>query len=135
MNLPTTSKTFEERMFEQMKSQMGELLSLEEFKSILETSIQKAFFEPRRTYKNYGSETQEPLFVELVRKELAPLMEAAAKQWLSENQDKVGEILKSEIGSNAAEFVANAFKNMMSIPMQQFSFELQNKLGANGIHF
>jgi hypothetical protein len=134
MNEVTTSKSFEERMFEQIKSQMGDLLTANELKDILEKSIQKAFFEPRKTKTNYNTTEIEPLFVELIREELKPLIQAGANQWLKDNQDKVDEILKTQIGENAAQFMANAFSAMMYQPMQNMVWELQSKLSNQGIH-
>lgn len=134
MTTPALSKTFEERMFEQIKSQMGDLMTADELKAILETSIQKAFFEPRQSGGGYQARQLEPLFVEMIRKELTPLLEAGAKQWMTENQEKVGKILKEQMGENAAQMVANAFSSLMFQPMQNFAFELQNKLSAQNVH-
>jgi hypothetical protein len=130
----TKNTTFEERMFEQMREQMGTLLTEVELKAILETSIQKAFFSDRPSDDQYSRHKKEPLFVEMMRKELTPMLEAGAKQWLADNQDKVGEMLQKQLGNSAAEMVANAFSSLMSEPMQQFSFALQSKLSEQGIH-
>lgn len=127
------NKSFEERMFEQIKSQMGDLLTLEELQKILETSIQKAFFSPRKEGTVYHVQEKEPLFVEMIREELKPLLAAAANKWLEDNQDQVQEILQKQLGENAAQFVANAFTELMRTPMQQFSWEIQSRLGVQGI--
>lgn len=134
MNTLATNQSFEERMFAQMKNQMGELLTVEELKAILERAIDKAFFSPRKDSSGYQSRDREPLFVELIRNELRPLIEVAAKQWAAENQEKVAEILQKQLGDDAAQFVANAFSTIMREPMQVFAFELQNKLSAQGIN-
>lgn len=134
MNEVTTSKSFEERMFEQIKSQMGDLLTEKELKDILEKSIQKAFFEPRVKKTGYNTTEEEPLFVEMIIAELKPLMAKGANQWLKDNQDKVDVILKEQIGENAAQFMANAFSAMMYQPMQNMVWDLQSKLSGNGIN-
>lgn len=133
MNEPAITESFEERMFEQIKSQMGDLLTQEELGKILETAIDKAFFQDRIVKSGYSTDVKEPLFVEMIRKELKPLIAAAASKWLADNQEKVSEILKQQIGDNAAQFVANAFSTLMSAPMQQFSYDLQARLGAQGV--
>ena len=69
----TKNTTFEERMFEQMREQMGTLLTEVELKAILEKSIDKAFFSDRRNHSGgYNAKPLEPLFVELIRNELTP---------------------------------------------------------------
>lgn len=134
MNQPALSKSFEERMFDQIKSQMGDLLTAEELKKILETAIEKAFFSERKDGCGYHAKTIEPLFVEMIRKELSPLIRAGAERWLEDNKDRVEEILQQQLGENACQFVANAFASLMSEPMQRFSYELQSRLSGQGIH-
>ena len=68
MNEPAITKSFEERMFEQIKSQMGDLLTQEELGKILETAIDKAFFQDRIVKSGYSTDVKEPLFVEMIRR-------------------------------------------------------------------
>lgn len=133
MSEPAINKSFEERMFEQIKSQMGDLLTQEELAKILETAIDKAFFQDRIVKSGYSNDVKEPLFVEMIRKELKPYIAAASSKWLADNQEKVSEILKQQISDNAAQFVANAFSTLMNAPMQQFAYDLQARLGAQGV--
>jgi len=128
------ASTFQERMFEQIRSQMGDLLTEEELKDILSTSIEKAFFSARTSGTGYNKTEKEPLFIELVRTELTPAIEKGAKQWVLDNQDRIDEILQKQLGDNAAAMVANAFSCLMAAPLQQFSFDLQSRLSAQNIN-
>lgn len=129
----TTNTTFEQRMFEQIRDKMGDLLTEDELKAILEKSIDKAFFTPRSEYNGYREVKLEPLFVEMLREELKPLIKAGAQQWLEDNQDKVAELLQKQLGDSAADMIRNAFSGVLSESFALFKYNLQSALGMQNI--
>lgn len=130
MNSPAINSTFEEKMFEKIKSQMGDLLTNEDLKKILESAVEKAFFKDRRipSPNTYGSsQIKESLFIELISKELKPLIKAAVKTWVTENQELVEQTIDKVLTKNAAGLIANAFGEMMSSSFSNFRYNLLNE--------
>ena len=125
------SKTFEERMFDKIRSQMGDLMTEDELKAILEKAVDKAFFSQRTMRVDYRDVVKEPVFIELIRDEMKPLIHAELRVWLAENQETVGSILHAVIGESAKQMVANAFDNLMSDAFGSFAFSLRDRLMQN----
>src|SRR6478736_8480675 len=78
---------FQTRMFERIKAQMGELMTDEELKKIVDAALQKAFFEPTIIVTNPGhyTEKQTPgpsVFTQLVHDLLQENVKKLTKGWM-----------------------------------------------------
>lgn len=117
-----TTKNFQEKMFEKIRDQMGDLLTDEDLKRLVNTAVQKAFFEPR-TQKSPGGwhdVTLPPLFIETITDELKPRMEEAAKEWIKNHPDEVSKAINDVIGKGFTKIILGY--------MDQISFGHMNQL-------
>lgn len=118
-----TNKSFQERMFERVRSQMGDLMTDEELKKIVNQAVQKAFFEPQGA--GYGS--KQPLFVELIHNEMRSKVASAVTLWLQDNPELVQKAIQDVINEGILRAVMQALENRMSWPAQQLAEALKAK--------
>lgn len=123
------NKSFQERMFDRIRDQMGDLMTQDELKKIVETAIDKAFFEPVITKDGYGHvrDTQPPFFVSLIKKEVQDQVTGCIKAWLKENPEKVDQVINDAIGKGMLGIITNYIENQARQPLYNFANELRNK--------
>lgn len=97
MNDIATTKDFQERMFDRIRSQIGELMTDDDLKRIVEAAMEKAFFERQAMPSQYSGVTyDDAVFVKLTRELLKPQVTTAVHRWMSENAERVQELVVAE---------------------------------------
>lgn len=120
-----TTKTFQDRMFERVRDQMGDLLTDEDLKKIVDTAVQKAFFE-EQSMDRYGSK-RPSVFVEYMQSELKSKMHTAMSDWLNANPEIVQQAIETVIKEGMYRSVISVLENRLSWPLQQFTEQLRQK--------
>jgi len=124
-----TTQNFQERMFERIKDQMGDLLSEEDLKVILERSIEKAFFEPQTYERGYRTEVEQSPFVKMIERELHSRVHTIADKWMSENKDRIEELIRDCLGKGFTKLITDYLDNKMGWHVHQLQESLINQLG------
>ena len=127
----TKADTFQQRMFERIRESMGELLSENDLKELLERTIEKSFFEgrvvPSSSY--YGNSQLKPsLFQELVTEQVQPMMEKAITAWLQDNSEQVTSTIDAVLKDGLLSALSKAIDYKMQIPVMNLRTEISNKL-------
>jgi len=90
-------QTFEEKLRSRLRDSIGELMSDEDLKKLIDASMKSIFFDPRPNpkynYNNGQPTTIEPLLHELLKELLLPNMKIALDSYLKENADMVQKTL------------------------------------------
>lgn len=131
----TSSQTFQERMYERVKESIGELLTKEEAKQLVDKAIQDALFTPKKITNYYGSVVGEEKseFVKLVKEAVEPIIKNSIDNWIVEHQDQVNEIIEKVIQDGILSACYKAFQQQMRDPMynlQSQLIEVVNKIGG-----
>jgi ribosomal protein L21E len=123
------SKTFQEKMFERIRDQMGELLSEEDLKSLVDSAMQKAFFEPSYQTDRYGNKQRvdESIFVTLIRNEMTSKVTEAIQKWLAEHGDEVSEAIDNAIAKGMFGLIQQHIELITHQPLQNFADQLRAK--------
>ena len=127
-----TNKTFQEKMYERIRDSIGDLLTEEELKKIVETAMDKAFFEKVRHHDGYRTSETDPILVVQMRSLMAAKVEAQCKIWLDNNKDIVEKAIKEQLDKGFLELVKGALEGMMSGAFYNFSNELKNRFNLQG---
>ena len=92
----TTPVSFEDKMMARIKESMGDLMTDDQLRGILEKGVEKAFFERPFRIDAYGRKTDhEPALAEkAVKAYLDERMQATVKEWIAANPDRVAAWLK-----------------------------------------
>ncbi len=121
--------SFQEKMYERIRDSIGDLMSDEDLKKLTETAVERAFFEPRYTEQRYGSPLKlDSLFVELMRNLLSDRVEKALAAWLTEHPNEIKKLINETIERGVLGLAAKCFENLMSMPMQEFGRQLEQRL-------
>lgn len=122
-----TSTTFQERLFERIRADIGDLMTDEDLKSIVEQAAAKAFFEPRYTQSHYGGRTEQPpLLVELVTKLLSDRVYEVCSEWAKENGDVFRQAIDAAIEKGMAQLVFSYIEAETMRPLNRLRRELIN---------
>lgn len=143
MTAVAEASTFQERMFERIKSQMGELMTAEELKALVEKATHEAFFKTRTVVlEGYPRRTEEreAAFVELMREELRSAMTSRAnalvEQWFKDHPDIFQQSLNAAIEKGFAQVVLGHINNVLAAPLQNLGAEvwqLNQRLNSRGL--
>lgn len=122
-NEVVTSQSLQERVGQRIREQIGDLLTEDDIKRLVEAAMQDAFFK-RRTKKdvhNYTTEDKEPVIVELVRQLLQPAVDKAAKEWFEAHADEVHKHIDDALAGGILSFVQRWVESRMEAPMREFA--------------
>lgn len=133
------SKPLHERIYERIRDSIGDLMSDEDLKILVDKATEKAFFEPVRTTESSGYHsrdiTKPPVLVEKVAELLDAPIKAAVEKYLAENQEKVAEIIATQLEGKFSQVVMRSLDEKMYTPMENLKNELRSKLGVGVIQY
>lgn len=123
------SQSFEERMRDRIKESIGELLSDEDLKIIIEKGVEDALFKRRVVYNSYGNTREIPSLVDTLTEEsMKEQMEVCVRKWLEENGDMLVEHIEKRLQEEGMKFFLDAFMSMMERPMQNLTINLRREM-------
>lgn len=130
----TTPQTFQERMYGRVKELLGELLTEEEAKQLVDKAIQDALFSTKKIYNSYGSFITEepPQFIELVKEQVQPIVKDAVDKWISEHQEEVTQTIEKVIQDGILSACYKSFEAHMKQPMWNLQSEVSRILTKIG---
>ena len=124
------TKSFQDKVYERIRDSIGDLMSDEDLKRLVEASMQKAFFEdrevPSRGY-GYPAERKPSWLVEKVAELLKDRVEAAVKEWVAANPEAFEKAIEEAIAKGMFGLVLSYFEDKVRQPLFQFAQELRNK--------
>jgi hypothetical protein len=123
-----TTKTFQERMFERIREQMGELMSEDDLKALVDSAMKKAFFEPARETDRWGNTKQgEAMFLTMLRKEMELKVTEAIKTWLAEHPEEVAKAIDDTIAKGMLGLIQQHIETVTMQPMMELADRLRMK--------
>jgi hypothetical protein len=147
-NEVTTPKSFEERMIEQFRANIGNLMTDDEMRKIIERGMENLFFTPKmEKSKSYPYEEQlsaPPLAYQIAEKMFREAAEAVLMRWMVDNKERMFELLEKQLcNENLQSLMLQMFSQMFTSPIlsanehikqrvTQFAF--QNNLNPGALH-
>lgn len=120
---------FQDRIFAKIKESIGDLMTDEDLKRLVEAAMQDAFFKPAEVRDNYGRVTSSsPLVVRLVDKLLRDRITAAVDEWLQAHSDDVLKLINEQLNAGAATFLIEAFNQKLSGSFYEFGESIKHAL-------
>ena len=128
------SRTFEQKMAEKIKEGIGELLTDDDLKAVIEKGVHNALFEPRpKGSSRYGGiEYDPPLMSIWTESFMKEMMREAVEEWLKENQDKFAKIAKDVLQKGAEKAIMRAFVNVVQQPMHEMEGRIMDRMRNQG---
>lgn len=125
------AKSFQEKMKDRVREGIGDLITDEELKVLIESGIRDVFFKEERVVptQRFGSATYKPSVIESVlREELGSKMEPIMREWCDNNSKELLEMVKSTIDRDMSEVVLASVNSMFRATMDNFKFSIQNDI-------
>lgn len=105
------AKSFEEKMMDRIRESIGDLMSDDDLKTILERGIEKALFQ-ERSVEGHWQTTKKPSVVdECIQIFLKERMLTEVKRWIEENPQKIEEAIEHTMKMGVAKCVDYALEN------------------------
>jgi hypothetical protein len=126
-DIPVKAKSFEERMKERIKEGIGDLLSDEEVKKLIDRGMEEVFFKPQSSPdpRGYGNNKIKPcLLHEIVKESLQPMVEACVKDYISEHKDEVNLAITTELSKGVGTCMVQAMNNIFMGTMFDFKNQI-----------
>lgn len=122
--------TFQDKLAQRMREQIGELLTEEDLKKLTERAVEEMFFKPRVVVGQWNqTSTQPPWFVAEFGKLAEPVLREEMQRWLNEHPDEVRDILRQSIEKGVAGMVMSQFNVLLSSALSQFHANAAQALG------
>lgn len=112
----TTPQTFEDRVFQRMRENIGELMTDEEMKKLLATAVERMFFTSTRRYpNNYHDQSMNPPEIyKLVSDLVEPMLKKALQEYLIEHSAEVQKAIEAALAGGLVAATARAIESLTS---------------------
>lgn len=124
MTTVQVSQTFEQKVRDRVREQIGELLSDEDLSKIVQAGLKDAFFEPRRVDGDRYGATKEPLIHEIIRPLLEKRVREQVDAWFEANKTEIGvtvsRLLEMGVGNAVIQAIGYRFNAPLANAFQDF---------------
>lgn len=127
LNNVQKAQSFEDRVFEKIRENIGTLMTDEELKKLLESAMERMFFQDRIIKNNWGQETGRApgRLYKLVEDLIEPQLKRALVEWMEEHKDEVAKALQAAMDKNLMEAVTKALERMLAGPYDRLRADFQ----------
>jgi hypothetical protein len=130
-NLPAESKTFEQKMKDRIKDSIGDLLSDEDIKKLVDKGMQDVFFtrsrikDPRDYYKTIDGPT---LLEEILKECVQPTVNKVVKEYVDEHPEEVMIAVKEVISMGMSGAMIRSMDMIFNSQIMQLQTNIQNQM-------
>ncbi len=123
----STNLTFEEKLKGRIRDSIGELMSDEDLKRIIERGIDDALFKTRQVQTNYGGTSTRPSLVEeAINQHFSSEVRAAVDVWIKANPEKLQQALDNSIKLGMAGCIDYALEQKFGFMFSAAAQQLKN---------
>lgn len=112
------TKSFEEKMMDRIRESIGDLMTDEDLKKILEKGIEKALFQERSVEGRYSTTKNPSIVDECITKFLQTRMNEEVGKWIKENPEKIEAAIQHTMQMGVAKCVDYALENKFNYVFQ-----------------
>lgn len=131
-------KTFEERMMDKIRDSIGDLMTAEDLKKIVERGVEEALFKrdinPQKTHWNSVPERLPSLVDKMVEQFLKEAMATAVNKWMEENKEKLAGAVDNAIKIGAGNCMIDALDARVAGTFHAFGQMVREQLKNGAIH-
>ena len=126
----TPQQTFQQKLEERIRKDIGELMPDEALSKIVASAIEKAFFEERVIEGRYFSDRQieVPWIVKIMRELLDARVNEAVKKWMFENDEKVRDMIAERFDVGIAKASISAIDSLFREEFDELRYKFEGKI-------
>lgn len=125
----TSAQSFEERMKDRIRKDIGSLMTDEELRAIVSRAVEEVFFKPKQVPSTYHTKQEPPMIHMIVRELLETQVRRSVDAWMVEHRDTVEQALQKMLLEGAGFALINALNSKFEVDLYNFQTSLQSKLG------
>lgn len=135
-NAVTTPISFEDKLKTRIKESIGELVSDEDLKKLVDRGLEETFFQLRpNPAKGYYSSSGvpdklPPLLQEILKESLQPIVTKCVNEYISNHKEDVLKEVNNVINLGMGEALVKAITSQFSSQMLLFQSNIQNQLNG-----
>ena len=129
------NKGFQEKLMDKVQESIGDLLTKDDLKAIVEKGIEETFFAPAKEKDRYGSIVirDYSLMQKVLEKEMKEQVIEQVKQWIKDNPDRIigvySSLLERDIQSLLFSSIGDVIKNNLVMMKNQLYTDINNMTG------
>ena len=128
-----THQTFEDRMMGRIRESIGELMSDEDLRKIVERGVEKALFDrrelPKQDYGGYRRVEEAPSIVETAAREyLDDKVTECVREWITDNPDRFEQIIGETIEKGIVKALSDAIGRLFASSFHTMSASIENQI-------
>ena len=131
MSAVIQTQSFEERVYEKIRTDIGSLMTDDELKKLVDKSIERMFFTDRviKSEYSYGrDEKKPPMIFEAVRAALESKINEHVKQYVLDHADFYAKAIEEALGKGFFNIARSYFETSVNGAMQPALYNIQESL-------
>jgi hypothetical protein len=135
MSAVTESKSFQEKMQDRIRDSIGDLISEEELKTLIDRGMEEAFFKGKVIKDSYGRVQREelPLIHQMVNDHIKPIVEQEVAKYIDNNREQVAEIVQQTLEVGAGTLLIKALNQTFQNSLISLQNSMITDLRNNGV--
>jgi len=131
----TKTKSLQEKLSDKIKESLGDLITDEDLKPLVEQSIESLLMKERVIdgSPSYNKTVKPPLLQSLMEPAITEKVKERVDIWFSENTEKMSEVIDGVIEKGLMRMMINHMDNKLSQPLYEFQNKLQEIFDRNNI--
>lgn len=125
-------RTLQERVGDRIRDQIGDLMTDEDLKVLVDKAMHEAFFTRTQIEKRYYNDEQkydDSFAVKHVKELLKGRVDAACATWLGEHKDELGKHIDEAVGKGFLALFQSWLDGKVQVDLMNFGNALRNSLG------
>lgn len=121
---------FQQRMFERIRDSMGDLLSDEDLKKLIDVALQKIFFEKqidKSRSTSFHTHYGDSMLVDIIKELVQPAVVKAVNEWIAQNPKIVEQTIDTVVSQGITRVVFQHLDQVFSLPLQNLRADLRQK--------
>lgn len=120
-------KSVQDRISEIVQESLGDLITKEDIKPLVDRAIDQMFFQEREEGSGYRKRPLPPMHELIFKERIDPMVREAAAEWMNEHPQEMLHLIQKAIGEGIAGSVAKAVNNIFSGEMFTLSTSLEQR--------
>lgn len=130
----TKTASFQDRLMARIKDSIGELMTDEELKKIMERGVEEALFKPKVQYDNYNREIkrEEPFVEKAVKAFLSEKMDKVVREYLAANTQLFMDSIDKAVRDGIGKCMLEALDNRVNSALYRLRADIEDRIQNPG---
>ena len=122
------SKSFQDRMKDRIKDSIGELMTDDELKKVVNQAVQEIFFEKQVLQDGYGTKEKPPWIHKLIKEILKDKVRIAVDDYMFVNSEIILKNIDNIVKDGVGGAVLSAITNRFQFDLNSFQMNIEAQL-------